>query len=79
MNAICYTTGETAKVGDIVALAGQKGTITIVGDGLLEWGLTAEEIKEGRVMIEFENGGLLCTDAASEDLNLIAHAKNSLR
>ena len=75
MSTICYITGETVKVGDIVALAGQKGRITIVGDGLLESSLTAEEIKEGRVMIEFENGGLLCTDATSEDLNLIAQAK----
>ena len=75
MNPVRYQTGEAAKVGDVVALAGQKGRITVVGDTLLEWGLTKDEIEEGRVMIVFDNGGLLCTNAASEDMVLITPAK----
>lgn len=74
MNCVVYQSGEPAKVGDVVALAGQKGKVTVLGADLLEWGLTKAEAEEGRVMIEFDNGALVRTDAASEDLVLIKPA-----
>ena len=76
MNPIYYINGEVPHIGDIVTFARQKGKITLIGDDLREWGLKKEEIEEGRVMIEFENGSLLCTDAASEDLQLITPAND---
>ena len=74
MNCVFYQSGEPAKVGDVVVLAGQKGKVTVLGDDLLEWGLTKEEIENGSVMIEFGNGALVCTYVASEDLVLIQPA-----
>ena len=74
MNPLRYLSGESAQVGDIVTFGRQKGEVTIVGDDLLEWGLTQKQIAEGRIMIKFENGSLLCTDPAIEDLTLITPA-----
>ena len=75
MNTARYRTGELATPGDVVAYGGQKGRITAVGAALLDWGVTKEEIAEGRVFIEFENGARLCTNASDHEMVLITMAK----
>lgn len=68
MKTARYITGEEAQVGDLVVSFGDQGRVILVGEGLLDWGLSASEIEEGRIMVEFEKMGHICQPAADEDL-----------
>ena len=75
MKPITYMNGRTPQPGDVVTLGGQKGTITVIGDDLLKWGLSKEDVAEGRIMIEMDNGSLVCNPAYDEDLEFVSSAK----
>ena len=74
MKPITYRNGRTPRIGDVVTLSGQKGKIKLVGEELLQWGLSREDVAEGRVMIEMDNGALVCNPAYDEDLDFLSPA-----
>jgi len=74
MNEQRYRSGELATSGDVVVYNGQTGRVTAVGDALLDWGVTKEEMAAGRVMVEFDNGARLCTNASDHEMVLIRAA-----
>ena len=74
MKPFTYMSGRSPQLGDVVTLGGQRGKITVIGDDLLQWGLSKEDIEEGLVMIEMDNGSLICNPAYDEDLEYVSSA-----